>query len=120
MPCTGQTPNTGVLRRAFPDSISPDSGRILVQPTLQIASDQNVSGTRFALGDVADTVGPKMGRAAMLQAEIVAGNIVGMIKRQKASRIYKPWMSIEGLMHVTVGMVSYPFRLLPSLVPGLV
>jgi NADH dehydrogenase FAD-containing subunit len=75
------------LSRNFsPLSISTQANRILVKPTLQLEGDvkSNEGIARiFALGDVAETGGPMMARAAMLQAEIVRENIVGLIKRKK-------------------------------------
>ena len=77
----------------------------MVRPTLQILDPQIQN--LFAIGDVADTTGPKMARAGMYQAEVVEGNILKMIKgSQKALGIYEPNF-IEGVLKLTVGKVCY-------------
>lgn len=92
----------------MPDSISPDSQRILVQPTLQIQSAEKGADRMFALGDVAETMGPRMGRAAMFQAAVVASNIVAMIQGSPPKHVYEPRVEVEGALHLTLGIVSQP------------
>jgi hypothetical protein len=53
---------------------------------------------------VAETGGPKMGRAASFQAEIVCQNIVAMIDSQEPRAIYKP-IEAEGAIKLTLGKV---------------
>jgi NADH dehydrogenase FAD-containing subunit len=60
----------------------------------------------FALGDVAETLGPKMARAGLFQAEIVLANILEMIKGLPPSDTYKPLVSFEGAIKLTLGKVS--------------
>ncbi|KAF2441074.1 FAD/NAD(P)-binding domain-containing protein [Karstenula rhodostoma CBS 690.94] len=60
----------------------------------------------FAFGDVAATGGPKMGRAALFQAEIVIENIRKLIKRSKSLSTYKPNIALEGAIKLTLGKVS--------------
>ena len=62
----------------------------------------------FALGDVIDTPGPKMGRAATMQGMFVADNIVRMIKK-KPLKEYKPTM-VDTSIELTVGLVSKKFH----------
>jgi hypothetical protein len=59
----------------------------------------------MALGDVAETGGPKMGRAGAFQAEIVCQNLVAMIYNQQARAIYDP-NEAEGAIKLTLGKVS--------------
>ncbi|KAF3760026.1 FAD/NAD(P)-binding domain-containing protein [Cryphonectria parasitica EP155] len=106
IPCTGQKPNSGLLRDVLPDAVDSASGRIRVHPTLQIDSSTGGIDHWFALGDVADTKGPKMGRAAMMQAQVVAGNIMTMIKGSRPRQVYKPWPTVEGAIHLTLGMTA--------------
>lgn len=84
----------------LPDAISSDTSRILVKPTLQVLTDKP---TVFALGDVAEHGGPRMARAGWMQAEVVADNILAVIRGQEPPAIYKPSMFIEGSIKLTLG-----------------
>lgn len=108
VPCTGQRPNSSLLQDLAPESISKQTGHILVNETLQICDpDGQTSHPRvFALGDVADTGGPKMARAAMMQGEVVVDNILGMIKTRKAKATYRPKFDLEGSIKLTLGIVG--------------
>lgn len=69
-------------------------------------SDGGVFKHVFALGDVAETSGPKMARAGMMQAEIVRDNIAGLIAgKEKGLKEYKP-MAMEGALKLSLGKVS--------------
>lgn len=57
----------------------------------------------FALGDVAETGGPKMARAGMMQAEIVRGNILALIN-EKYLVEYTP-LALEGALKLSLGKV---------------
>lgn len=105
IPCTGQRPNSDLLAQIEPDVISNSTGRILVQPTLQLANGKGAQAHSFALGDVAETEGPKMARAAWYQAEVVRQNILALIKGQKPSTTYVPNMEVEGGLKLTLGKV---------------
>ncbi|EXJ69239.1 uncharacterized protein A1O5_07275 [Cladophialophora psammophila CBS 110553] len=104
--CTGQRPNSDVLREFSPSSVSA-SGAILVDKTLQIrnAPSPNI----FALGDVVDLPGPKMGRAATMQGFLVAENIVQAIRgKQTKTRTvllkkYTPSM-VDSSIELTLGL----------------
>jgi NADH dehydrogenase FAD-containing subunit len=104
--CTGQKPNSGILQHSAPEAISKTTHRILVRPTLQLQSPQAFADNVFALGDVAETGGPKMARAAFFQSMIVAENIVSMIGGSFPPRTYQPKLMIEGPIKLTLGKVS--------------
>lgn len=57
----------------------------------------------FAIGDVAETGSPKMGRAGVFQAEVIIQNILAMIKRRRASSVYKPRPDVEGMIKLSLG-----------------
>jgi len=85
----------------FPLTVSPP-GTILVRDTLQLSDRAHPH--IFALGDVAETKAPKMGRAAFNQAMTVADNIVNLIDG-KALYPYKTSF-IEASTELTLGTVS--------------
>ncbi|CAG8893665.1 unnamed protein product [Penicillium egyptiacum] len=103
IPCVGATPNTKFLSSFVPSNFSRTTGRILVRRTLQLADDAHLN--IFALGDVAETEGPKMGRTAMAQAELVCKNILALIKGTKL-RPYEP-KAIDGMLNLTLGLVGF-------------
>ncbi|KAK4496734.1 hypothetical protein PRZ48_012717 [Zasmidium cellare] len=103
IPCTGQTPHSSILSTLIPEAISASTGRILVHRTLQVAANGKNPVNIFALGDVAETRGPKMARAAFFQASVVQKNIVSMIGGMKPSAVYKPQPTIEGSLKLTIG-----------------
>lgn len=89
--------------------MSTQTQRILVRSTLQLKDDEKFNKNVyhiFALGDVAETGGPKMARAGMMQAEIVGGNIVALIKGKKLAE-YTP-LALEGALKLSLGKVSTP------------
>lgn len=100
VPCTGATPNCSVLSPFLLESISSETGFVKVEPTLQISG--SVNPNIFALGDVAETRGPKMARAAMAQADLVSINIVALIKGDKL-KDYVPH-AIEGFLTLSLGL----------------
>lgn len=114
IPCTGQRPNSDLLAQIEPDAISNTTGRILVQPTLQIANGKGAEARTFALGDVAETDGPKMARAAWYQAEIVRQNILALIRGQKPSSTYVPNMEVEGSLKLTLGRADWIIYVKPE------
>ncbi|KDQ58130.1 hypothetical protein JAAARDRAFT_129299 [Jaapia argillacea MUCL 33604] len=71
--CTGQIPLSSPVLSLSPDLVSSKTGRILVKPSLQTASSSHPN--IFAIGDVAETGGPKQARPGFKQAEIVVENI---------------------------------------------
>ncbi|KFY47074.1 hypothetical protein V495_02114 [Pseudogymnoascus sp. VKM F-4514 (FW-929)] len=103
--CTGQQPNSSFLASLLPEAISKETSRILVQPTLQVATadEPNLDAPIFAFGDVADHNGPRMARAGWMQAGVVLDNILSMIGGQAPWRIYQPDEFIEGAIKLTLG-----------------
>ncbi|KAF2737833.1 FAD/NAD(P)-binding domain-containing protein [Polyplosphaeria fusca] len=102
IPCTSKQPNSSILSTLSPSSISPSTSRILVRPTLQVL-DPKLPHI-FALGDVAETQGPKMARAANFQAEVIVQNVLSLVKGQTAQKVYKPNMAFEGAIKMTLGL----------------
>lgn len=103
IPCTGQRANSDFLKDLSPNSISATNKTILVKPTLQLQDPKFPH--IFALGDVADTGGPKMARAGRVQAEIAQQNIVALIEGKDAYVVYVPRFDIEGSIKLTLGKV---------------
>lgn len=77
----------------------------MVEKTLQLKNSP--SPKIFAVGDVIDLPGPKMGRGASMQGIFVADNIVRAIKG-RSLRPYTPTM-IDRSIELTLGTVSTPF-----------
>ncbi|EXJ90745.1 hypothetical protein A1O1_03849 [Capronia coronata CBS 617.96] len=97
--CTGQSAQSSLIKQFSPASVAP-SGAILIEKTLQM---KNAPSPRvFALGDVIDVPGPKMGRAASVQGFHVADNIVRSIKH-KPLKEYKPTL-IDTSIDLTLGL----------------
>ncbi|KAI8717334.1 Pyr-redox-2 domain-containing protein [Fusarium sp. LHS14.1] len=103
--CTGQRPNSSILRSLYPSAISKETSRILVKPTLQVSGDGSLASRAriFAFGDVADHGGPHMARAGWMQSRVVLDNILAMIQGGEPTRTYKPQMFIEGAIKLTLG-----------------
>ena len=99
-------PNTLIVQELDPEIISKETGRILVRPSLQVARRDDHLRHVFSLGDVAETGGPKMARAAFYQTEVVRRNIMSMIKGRPAEAVYAPQESIEGALKLTLGKAS--------------
>ncbi|KIX03861.1 uncharacterized protein Z518_07414 [Rhinocladiella mackenziei CBS 650.93] len=97
--CTGQYPRATLIRGFSPASVS-QSGGILVDGMLRLKNSP--SPNIFALGDVIDTPGPKMGRAATMQGMCVADNIVRAIK-QKPLKTYSPTF-VDTSIELTLGL----------------
>jgi NADH dehydrogenase FAD-containing subunit len=64
----------------------------------------------FALGDVAETGGRKVARAGLMQAEIVWGNIVALIKGKKLDDYVSVFA--EGMLKLSLGKVGYILTLM--------
>lgn len=120
----GQTPQSALISTLSPGAIT-RTGFIAVQPTLQIA-DSNVPNV-FAVGDIADTGANKAARPGMVQANVVARNIVRLIERQsqnskgerdggRESRTESGSGALETYtfdapaIHLTLGIVSHSCR----------
>ncbi|KAH9889212.1 hypothetical protein F4778DRAFT_773407 [Xylariomycetidae sp. FL2044] len=61
----------------------------------------------LVLVDAAEHGGPRMGRAGQMQAEVVAQNIVNMIRGGPAARDYVPMRELERFVHLTLGKKHY-------------
>lgn len=83
-------------------SVDQESKYIKVRPTLQIADPQYPKV--FALGDVADTGAGKAARPATVQAQIVAENIMSLIKAEDAD--LKEYKADPPAIHLSLGLVS--------------
>lgn len=77
----------------------------MVKPTLQIQDPNSALDHIYALGDVADTGGPKMGRAGLFQGEVVVQNILAMIDNRTPMATYTPKLLFEGAIKLTLGKV---------------
>ncbi|KAJ9633421.1 hypothetical protein H2204_006971 [Knufia peltigerae] len=95
---TGQHPQSSLVKKAFPSSISP-SENIVVEKTLQI---KGCAPNIFACGDVIDLPGPRLGRAASYQGMFVGDNIVRSING-KPLKEYKPGV-IDASIELTLGV----------------
>ncbi|QKX57986.1 uncharacterized protein TRUGW13939_05106 [Talaromyces rugulosus] len=100
--CTGAKPASSTLSGVSPSSISP-SGTVLVKKTLQI-TDTNHPRI-YAFGDVVETGGVRMGRAATFQASVVAANITRSIKG-KPLKDYKIFSFLGGMIDLTLGLTK--------------
>lgn len=76
-------------------------------PSLQVNLSGGAIDNIFALGDVAESGGPKMARAAECQSQIAASNIVSLIKSTTAPGTYQPVLAVEGAIKLTLGKVCY-------------
>ncbi|KAG1896744.1 uncharacterized protein F5891DRAFT_958144 [Suillus fuscotomentosus] len=100
--CTGQTPNTGLLRDMDPRAVSPDTGLAHVLRTMQLcvpppsfephklrADDpylcqKTLYPNIFVVGDAADAFDAiKAGHTSYYQAEVAARNILRLIPRDE-------------------------------------
>lgn len=68
----------------------------------------------FAFGDVADTGGPKMARAAYFQSEIIVQNILSLIKGEQILKEYRPNVAFEGSIKLTLGKVGLQAPFFPE------
>ena len=111
--CTGQSPRSQLVKQFSPSSVSL-TGNILIEKTFQIKNAP--SPKIFALGDVVDLPGPRLGRAASMQGFFVADNIVRSIKGRSLNKYSESVIdkSIELTLGVVSAMIS-SLRRLPSL-----
>ena len=108
IPCTGQRPNSSIVASYRPDAISEGTGLIKVCPTLQVITAGKSSSQLFACGDVAEHGGPLMARASHYQSQVVANNILSLIKgRNTRLKNYVPQHEIEGSLKLTLGKTRY-------------
>ncbi|KZT30134.1 FAD/NAD(P)-binding domain-containing protein [Neolentinus lepideus HHB14362 ss-1] len=95
---TGQPPAASFLPRAL---LSPTTGRVLVKPTLQLQDPAYAHV--FAIGDVAETGGPRQARPGFKQAEIVSKNVRRLYEGNGEGQLetYKP--DLAGI-HLSLGI----------------
>lgn len=86
----------------IPLSLASAKGFIRVAATLQV-EDSSMPNI-FAIGDIADTGAPKMGRAAALQGMVAAKNVMRLIQR-KPLEWYIPGI-IDQSIDLTLDLVS--------------
>ncbi|KAH7183587.1 uncharacterized protein B0J16DRAFT_290217 [Fusarium flagelliforme] len=101
IPCTGLRPRSELLAEYSPKSIA-TNGEILVGPTLQVKHLPSSRKNIFALGDVAQSGGPKQARAGLMQAEIVITNLLQLMKGGSAKKKYVPHF-FENTLNLTLG-----------------
>ncbi|KAK5653695.1 hypothetical protein OQA88_8726 [Cercophora sp. LCS_1] len=103
--CTGQRPNSSILGSFLPGAISEKTSRICVRPTLQVfeEGDPESNYPIFAFGDVADHSGPRMARAAWMQAQVVAENVLSVVQGRAPGKAYEPDVFLEGSIKLTLG-----------------
>lgn len=86
IPATGQVPNNQFLSGLEPSSdssiVNPANGFVRVLPTLQFQDPKYTN--LFAVGDIADSGAHKAARPGLRQAEVVAKNVLALIKGQEA------------------------------------
>ncbi len=83
--------------------MSKETKCVLVDSTLRLENLGDKAPHVFAIGDVAETGAPKMGRAGHMQAAIVARNIVKLIQGKKKLESYASNRELEGATKLTLG-----------------
>lgn len=101
--CTGQKAASDIIAELCPDAVSSSGGFVKVKSTLQIADDR--FSNIYAAGDIIASTGPKNGRSATQQAEIVSNNVLRAIQGQSLT-MYRSDMLIEGGIELTLGLVN--------------
>ena len=105
--CRGQNPNSTLVKSLDSNLISSTDHRIRVRPTLQLSRPDNIFTHTFALGDVAESGGPQMGRAGYVQAQIVNDNLIRLIQGRRDLRVYRPDKAMEGAIKLTLGKAGH-------------
>ncbi|KAG9099187.1 hypothetical protein FS749_001892 [Ceratobasidium sp. UAMH 11750] len=92
--CTGQRPNTSLLARLSPASVSPQTGLVNVSRSMQLGPGVDTSHIGepepvspmshiFVIGDAADAFGAlNAGHTAWVQAEIAARNVGRLVRAE--------------------------------------
>ncbi|SCZ91252.1 BZ3500_MvSof-1268-A1-R1_Chr1-2g01287 [Microbotryum saponariae] len=113
--CTGQKPNSQLLKKSFPDAIN-SQGYVEVRPTLQLDSCNTKYADRmYVIGDVANTHAIRAGHIGWNQAGIVVQNIMSSIlcgHREPSLISYEP---SPPQIKVTLGLRNSVSELLPSI-----
>lgn len=88
--CTGQKPNTRLLRMAMPTAIGKD-GLVKVHRTMQISARGHNVPNMFAVGDCIDAFGAiKAGHTGWFQAGVAAVNIQKIVEARDAGKAIPP------------------------------
>ncbi|SGZ30921.1 BQ5605_C046g12272 [Microbotryum silenes-dioicae] len=113
--CTGQKPNSQLLKKSFPDAIN-SQGYVEVRPTLQLDSCNTKYADRmYVIGDVANTHAIRAGHIGWNQAGIVVQNIMSAVlcgHREPSLITYEP---SPPQIKVTLGLRNSVSELLPSM-----
>ncbi|KZV82503.1 FAD/NAD(P)-binding domain-containing protein [Exidia glandulosa HHB12029] len=104
--CTGQRPNSTLLREYMPDVVGED-GFVRVKPTLQAA------GRIFAIGDVADAGVIKAGHTAWAMGTIAAENIISLINGAREGDLQE-YQRTPPMIKVTLGLTNAAAETRPS------
>ncbi|TPX38697.1 hypothetical protein SeMB42_g03711 [Synchytrium endobioticum] len=89
--------NTGAVDAGLGKDALNDKTEVKVRETLQLVGHDNI----FALGDIADVKGSKVGWVTSLQAPVVAKNLHALINNKKPTAAYKG-QPME-MMSITLG-----------------
>ncbi|GJF00070.1 FAD/NAD(P)-binding domain-containing protein [Phanerochaete sordida] len=126
--CTGQRPNTELLRGVAPESIiadGPKKGQVLVSRAMQLAERSTkeccpdgvhaLHPHMFVIGDAADAFGAsKLGYFAYSQGFVAANNILKLIQRQEGHPTDETLESYEPLppgIKLSVGLTKAVYQL---------
>lgn len=107
--CTGQQPSTSLLSAVSPSSLSPVSGRIMVDEHLRVRSADIDTSRWYAVGDCAETGSIQAGHIAYYQGQMAAKNVVlSIIGREQE---LETWLPHKKAIKVSMGLVSVAARL---------
>ncbi|KAJ5425413.1 hypothetical protein N7465_000483 [Penicillium sp. CMV-2018d] len=101
IPCIGQKGASDIIAKLCPDAVSPSGGFVKVKSSLQITDDR--FSNIYAAGDIIASTGPKNGRSAMRQAEVVSNNVLRGIQGQSLI-MYDCNLLMEGGIELTLGL----------------
>lgn len=102
--CTGQQPSTSLLSAVSPSSLSPVSGRIMVDHHLRVRSAAFDTSHWYAVGDCAETGSIQAGHIAYYQGQMAAKNVVLSILGREAE--LETWLPHKKAIKVSMGLVS--------------
>ncbi|KIJ58471.1 hypothetical protein HYDPIDRAFT_102602, partial [Hydnomerulius pinastri MD-312] len=127
--CTGQTPNTSLLRAMDPRTIDPETGlvrvlrsmQVSVRPSPEAEAEAEGSGSEpetpyphlFAIGDAADAFGAiNAGHTAYYQGEVAGRNLIRLLRREARARDLELEEYTPGLpmIKVSLGMTKSAYE----------
>lgn len=107
--CTGQTPNSGLIKAFLPTAVGKD-GLVKVHKSLQIKAPGHNVPHMFAIGDCIDAFGAiKAGHTGWNQGAVAAKNIVKIVEARETGTKIQP---LEQYQHgppqisISLGLVS--------------